>query len=104
MAKKEKTFTKDELMKAIDESYSLGFKHGRDKSTAAPTSIPGLSSEIQITQLTKNIGDNAKKIGEQLLKRHREATEKHIRAFTADANMALDEVLEAAKQHNHSKK
>lgn len=103
MAKK-KAYTAEDLKKAIDEAYELGFKHGLKKT--APLSNPKLASEMMVTNLQKNLSDTAKKLNKELIKKHNESVEKHMSAWASDANKALEEILAAGEHYrsHHLKK
>lgn len=100
--KKEKPVTKEDLKKAIEESYALGYKHALEKKSP-PISLGSISSDITIANLTKNIGNNSRKINNDLLRRQRQVVSKHMKAFHEDAEKALDEIV-AAADHNHEHK
>jgi hypothetical protein len=60
---KPKKFTANELAKAIEEAYELGFKHAQ-KGVRPPMS----SLQLSISHLAKSIDGNSHKINDDLLK------------------------------------
>ena len=95
---KERTYTKEEMAKAIDESFALGVKAG-SKHANLTLIDPKLEAEMQITSLFKTMDANGRKINKVILERHRESVIRQMKAWRQDADAALEDVLKLAHQH-----
>ena len=99
---KTKKFSAEELNKAIDEAFALGVKMGREGKKVVGILAPDIEAQMNIVALNKSIDDNSKKINHEILERHREQVNSHMKEWAKDADKALNEIL--TKFHTHTDK
>ena len=99
----ERTYTKTELLKAIDDAYALGQRHAiAGKSTFGL--FPQLESEIQINALNKSLDANGQKINKHIINRHTEIVANQMKNWASDKKKALAQILSEAHSHGAVKK
>lgn len=97
--KDKKSYSEAEFKKAMDEFYKLGYTHGTENKKLNGL-FPELETQMQITNLAKTLDSNGNRINKEILEQHRNIVNKHMKAFTSDAEKALDEILKAG-MHEH---
>jgi glycine cleavage system aminomethyltransferase T len=100
MAKRKKTFTPNDLQKAIEEAYELGYQHGQNGKKTLGVLSPEIETKINIAALRKNLDENGKKINIELINQHRSLTLKHMKAWSDDAEKAMADII-ANSEHDH---
>jgi hypothetical protein len=98
MSKKE--ITSEDLKKAIEDAYALGYKHASQGKKVLGALSPEKEAELQIFALNKTIGDNSKKINKEILDKHRTMVNKHMKEWSKDATKALSEIVKDVHKHH----
>jgi len=97
MAKKK--ITESDLKKALEEGYSLGYKHGVLNKKQIGLLTPEVETELQIVALSKTLQDSSKKINKEILERHSDMVKTHLKSWSQDADKALKEIMETVHTH-----
>jgi excinuclease UvrABC helicase subunit UvrB len=95
-----KKITPEDLKKAIEDAYALGYKHASQGKKVLGALTPEKEAELQIFALNKSIGENSKQINKEILDKHRNMVNKHMKEWSKDATKALDEIIKDVHKHH----